>query len=360
MQKDNISIVVIDDDLSILSVISDLITSEYGYHVQTFSDAVQALMHIGSNPTSVVLTDIVMPRLDGLEVLKKTREYDEKISVILMTGHGDADKMRAAIRFGAFDFLRKPFEFAELFITVKQAVEKNRLLQVEEDNKRHLESLVEQRTIELFSAKDKLEKHYLNTIHAMVNAIEANDQYTRGHSERVTVLSILLGKQNGLSSTELNQLRIGALLHDVGKIGIYDSVLKKNGALSPEEYDMIKMHPIIGGKIISPVGLEPAVHKIILEHHEWIDGCGYPCGLQEDKIHFMARIVAVADAFDAMTSQRPYRKNLDFDLAREEIETMKGRQFDTKVATGFCRNINLFAETVQNKHDVKALLYGKF
>ncbi|PKN80840.1 MAG: two-component system response regulator [Candidatus Cloacimonetes bacterium HGW-Cloacimonetes-1] len=354
-----INILVVDDDEAILRIISRILIAVPNYRVYCCSDSLEALTHLQTKPINVMISDIVMPKLSGLELLKKVANIDSKISVILITGTQDSYKMRTAIQLNAFDFLRKPFDLAELEISVKQAIEKNALLIENENYQNNLELLVQQRTLELFDAKSKLERSYLNTIGAMVNAIEANDIYTKGHSERVTILSLLLGKKMRLSSEELKQLRVGSLLHDIGKIGILTQILSKPDTLTESEYELVKMHPTIGDKIIAPVGLPRSVHQIILQHHEWVNGKGYPHNLKGEDISLLSKIVSVADSFDAMTSQRVYRTDLDIKTAFEEIEQMSGIQFDDDIVRIFCSDQEYFTASIYNPDVTKEMLFGR-
>ena len=353
-------IMIIDDDYAMLDCVRMSLSNLPEYEITAMQDAEAALEMMQNHNFNLVITDIVMPHTSGLEVLKKVTQFDPKIPVILMTGDSDQQKMRTAIQLGAFDFLRKPFEIVELHIAVKQALNKNQLLIQNENYRYHLESIVEQRTLELFAAKNKLEKHYLNTIHAMVNAMEANDIYTRGHSERVTILSIMLGKHLKLDVEELKLLRIGAMLHDLGKIGIYDSVLNKDQSLTSNEYEIIKQHPVIGEKIIRPIGLPQGVHDIILQHHEWYGGSGYPFGIAGDRISFLARLVTVADSYDAMTSQRAYRQNLDPESASQEIRDKISEQFDPDLGLSFANSYRSFIEPLRDASATRELLFDMF
>lgn len=353
-------IMIIDDDYAMLDCVRMSLSNIPEYIITAVQDAGEALELMQNYSFNLVISDIVMPNISGLDLLKMVNNLDPKIPVILMTGDSDLQKMRTAIQLGAFDFLRKPFEIVELHIAVKQALSKNQLLIQNENYRYHLESIVEQRTLELFAAKNKLEKHYLNTIHAMVNAMEANDIYTRGHSERVTILSLMLGKHLKLDVEELKLLRIGAMLHDLGKIGIYDSVLNKNQTLTSNEYEIIKQHPVIGEKIIRPIGLPQAVHDIILQHHEWYGGNGYPYGIEGDKISHLARLVTVADSFDAMTSQRAYRQNLDPASASQEIRDKTREQFDPDFGIEFANNYRKLIEPLNDPPAARELLFDMF
>jgi HD-GYP domain-containing protein (c-di-GMP phosphodiesterase class II) len=188
---------------------------------------------------------------------------------------------------------------------------------------------------ELVKSKEKLEKAYLESIETLRFTVEAKDTYTKGHSDRVSEYSVLIGKKLGLPNKDLETLKIGGLFHDIGKIGISDSILLKNGKLTNEEYDEIKRHPIIGKNILSNAAIFQNIIPIVLYHHERFDGKGYPYGISDKDIPFLARIVAVADAFDAMTSKRSYRDELGLDYVKNEIKNKMGTQFDPIVATTF-------------------------
>lgn len=341
-------ILLIDDDMAMLDCLRMSLNSLGEYSVSTCEDALEGIERLKNHSFSVVITDVNMPRMSGLELLKWMNDFDTKIPVILITGESDSDIMLAAIHLGVYEFLKKPFAMNDLIITVKQAVQKHELLTQNELYQNNLESLVSLRTKELNGANQKLEQSYLNTIRAMVNAMEVNDVYMRGHSERVTAISVSLGQLMGLTKAELSILRIGAILHDLGKIGILSNVLQKAQGLTELEYTSIKQHPIIGAKIIDPIGLPPTVSQIILQHHEWYNGKGYPQGLDHSQINPLASIVSVADSFDAMTSQRPYRENLDFSRAIQEVHQNRSIQFDPLVAEILVKHQTQVFEVLHN------------
>jgi putative nucleotidyltransferase with HDIG domain len=236
--------------------------------------------------------------------------------------------MQTAIKLGVFDFLRKPFSLSELQISVKQAVQKHLLMMENLQYTEHLEKLVEEKAKELFEAHRLLELNFIRTVLAMINALEACDIYTKGHSERVTNISIIIGQAMNMTLAELKTLRTGAVFHDLGKIGIYPDLLHKPASLSSDELVLLRQHPVVGEKIIRPIALDKEILNIVSQHHERYDGSGYPSGLKNHDISLMAKIVAIADAYDAMTSTRSYRQSLSHAEAYEEIKRCAGTQFD--------------------------------
>lgn len=347
---------VIDDDISILDCVRLSLKNEKDYTVTTMHDPEQALEMIYEGGISTVISDVKMGKLSGLDILKAVREYDDRIPVVLITGSSDEEVMRKSIHLGVYEFLKKPFEISDLIVTVRQALEAHQLRVQNSKYKDKLKTLVLERTAELMETKAKLERSYLNTIHVMVNAMEVNDTYTLGHSERVTAISVGLGKVMDFSLEDLREIRIGALLHDLGKIGVMSNVLNKEQSLTDSEYDIIKRHPIAGAKIVDPMGLPKTVSKIILQHHEWYNGEGYPYGLKGEDIHLFARIVSVADSFDAMTSKRKYRSNLDYGRAAQEIYRNRGQQFDPEIGRIFYENRQQVLSVLTNKIALDDLL----
>ncbi len=359
MMQNRKRILVVDDEKSILDLIRQVLTDCDEYELQLTDDPHEALILLRTNQYNIVISDICMQGLDGLALLENVSRIDNKIPVILMTGFAETDVMQKAIKLGVYDFLRKPFNLSELMISVRRAAQKNDLVIQNENYKKHLENMVQQRTLELFNAKRKLESNFINTLNVMVNALEANDIYTRGHSERVTVISMLFGKHIALSSEELKKLRIGSLLHDLGKIGIYRSILTKQVSLSDDELTMMKEHPVIGARIVHPIGFPQDISDIILQHHEWCNGEGYPYGIALDKINHLARVVSIADAYDAMTSQRTYRQRLSPEEAITEISSQAGKQFDVDLSKQFSGILPRITQTIDDTKGSKAALFQK-
>ncbi len=327
-------ILLVDDEVAILEIMQETL-EDNDFKVTAVSDPTTLPDLIEHLDIDTVVTDIQMPKMDGITFLKLVKRYDKKLPVIMITGHADLNNLMVSFRLGAYDYLKKPFSMNELLITVTKAIEKRALqLQIERYYDL-LEEKVIEKTKELVVANQKLEENLVGTILAMINALEASDEYTRGHSERVTAISLMIGQQMDLDSDTLKILRLGSVLHDIGKLGISHGILRAPRKLDPLEYEVMKEHPSIGVKIIRPIDLDEEVFNIVGQHHERIDGNGYPNGLQGDQISMLARIVAVADTFDAITSDRPYRKALSTETAFQEILKNIEVQFDRKVVEAF-------------------------
>jgi response regulator RpfG family c-di-GMP phosphodiesterase len=284
-----------------------------------------------------MISDIKMPEMDGLELLKKVKTLGPQMMVIMMTGYAEVDTVVKALHFGAYDFILKPFDLDLVVFSVKKALDKKQLEEVVADYDQHLEELVEDRTADLRRAYGMLKKAHLDSVKMLVEAIDAKDAYTRGHSDRVRKWSVALAEKLGFSEKKLESLEFGALLHDIGMIGIKDEVLQKQGSLNPMEYEHIQEHPLIGVKIVEGGSSFKDEIPMIRHHHERFDGSGYPDGLVGENIPLEARIISIADAFDAMSSLRPYRREMSQEDALVEMEKGKGKQFDPKILEIFIK-----------------------
>jgi response regulator RpfG family c-di-GMP phosphodiesterase len=272
-----------------------------------------------------------MPEMDGLALLKRVKATNPKMMVIMVTAFPEIDLAVEAMHLGAYDFIIKPADLDLVILSVKKALEKKRLEEEIVAYRSHLERLVEERTTKLQQAYRILKKAHLDSVKVLVEAIDAKDPYTRGHSDRVTRMSLKIAFQFGFAEDRLESLEYGAFLHDIGKIGIKDEVLQKPGALNSEEYQYIQEHPLIGVKIIEGLDFFKDKIPMIRNHHEHYDGSGYPDGLLGAAIPLEARIIAVPDAFDAMTSARPHRGMMPLQDVLMELEKCKGTQFDPKI-----------------------------
>ncbi|MCP2519734.1 response regulator [Candidatus Aminicenantes bacterium AC-708-M15] len=329
-------LLVVDDEEGIRNLLSDFLTSK-GYYCTSAPSAEKALEILESeNDYSLVLSDIKMPTKSGLELLKEIKQNYPEIEVIMISALRDIDLAIEAMSNGAFNYITKPFKLQEVLITVEQALERRRLILENKRYQENLEELVKQKTIDLEETLRELRTTYNSTLESFIVALDARDTETQTHSQVVTQFTLTLAKKIGIKDgEELENIRKGALLHDIGKIGIPDKILKKPGKLTTQEWEIIKQHPIIGYKMISGIKFLKEASQIVLHHHEHFDGNGYPAKLKGNSIPLGARIFAVADALEALISDRPYRKALPIEEAKKEIIRCSGSQFDPKVVEAF-------------------------
>ncbi len=323
-------ILVIDDELapreSIRMVLKD------HYTVSTANGAFDGFDIMAADPADLVVLDIKMPRMDGITALCKIKEEYPETEVVLLTAYASLDTAREAIRHGAFDYLLKPFDKDDVMSVVKKGLQKKRDrngIRLERDILMDRATYLEE---QVSSVKDNIMTCYDGTVNALILTIDAKDHYTYDHSNRVAALSCSLARELGVPDKIIREIESAASIHDIGKIGIEEGILKKKGRLTPDEYTEIKKHPAIGTRIVQSVPfLEDAV-PVILYHHERFDGTGYPEGLRAEQIPLSARIVMVADAVDAMMNSRPYRDALGVGNVMQELRQNSGKQFDPDVA----------------------------
>jgi len=339
-------VLITDDDPAIQKVLT-LGLSRAGFETRVASAGQLAvdLLTGGEFEPDCILLDIRMTGLTGLDVLPILKRERPLTPVIMLTALVDLDAGIQSMKRGAFDYLVKPVQKADVIDAIRKAiryrdllVENERLAAENREYQAYLELKVEERTAELFSAYRKLQKVNLETVRVLAETIEAKDPYTRGHCNRVRLLAVRLYDAVRPDSKDPNEreiLEYGALLHDIGKIGIPEGLLHKNGRLTDEEVRIFNQHPTIGANILKEVEFFRPCLPIVRSHHEWHDGHGYPDGLKGDEIDFLVKIVSVADAFDAMTSTRPYRLALPVDRALGELSAGKGVQFDPELVDLF-------------------------
>lgn len=333
-------LLIIDDEPNVLSVLYSLLSEQYD--CKTAACAAEALEYLKREHYDLVLSDIMMPGMSGLELLEKIRQLCPETVVILISGNLNIQSAIEAMRRGAFDYVTKPFNLSDVEIAVQRAMRHQSLLKANQQYEQHLEDLVSLRTHELSIANvnlnttlDKLYLNYRATLRALAAALEARDVETKGHSERVVAYCMRLGKQLKLSDRDLITLEHGALLHDIGKIGVPDGILLKRGALTDEEWAYMRRHVDYGAQILRGIDFLEGASQIVAQHHERYDGAGYPNRLEGDMICLGARIFAVADAVDAITSDRPYRSARGFDDAAEELIKCAGSHFDPAIVSAF-------------------------
>jgi putative nucleotidyltransferase with HDIG domain/PAS domain S-box-containing protein len=430
-------LLIVDDDIGILTILADVL-QRWGYHVACCTNAAEALERLGEQQYDLLISDLVMPDTDGIQVLNKARFIDPDLMCIIMTGHGTIQTAVDAMKIGAFDYIIKPLDFKMLKNIVARACEVHGMLKLKEiyrsiieDHQKEIicrfltdgtltfmneafcryfdrtkEQLLGRNFIEFIDdakredvanalssispanpivtidlpfnqrpgliqhqrwiikgiffgndhhrenqavgiditeqkrAEESLQELFMGLVRAMVNALDAKSQWTRGHSERVALYTEEIAKKLGIEENELKNLRLASLLHDIGKIGTYDYLLDKPTKLTPEEYEIVKKHPIQGAKILQEIHQLKDIIPLIRHHHERIDGMGYPDGLSGDSIPLGARIIHIADSFDAMTADRPYRSGLSREHTMAELLRCSGTQFDSKILEVFLKVLN--------------------
>ena len=330
-------VLVVDDEEALRGLVATLLERS-GYSTTIAGSAEEALLRLQEGPAyDLVLSDVMMPGTDGLTLLQRICTDHPGTPVVMITAVQDVHVATTAFRNGAIDYLIKPFVRAQLESVVLRALEHGRLMKRNAEYRQNLEDIVASRTGRLRATMEDLERSYDITLEAMGDALDLRDEETEGHSKRVTAYTIALGRAMGLDTEQLKVIARGALLHDFGKIATPDSILLKPGKLDPEEMSLMREHCRRGYEIVRKIPFLKEASEIVYTHQERFDGKGYPRGLSGADIPLGARIFAIADTMDAMTSDRPYRKGTTFEAAREEIVRCAGGQFDPVVVEAFLR-----------------------
>jgi response regulator RpfG family c-di-GMP phosphodiesterase len=316
---------IVDDEPRLRQVILHLMRND-GFRCYEAGDGADALRVLEAHPATLVLTDVRMPRMDGIELLRQVRARYPETAVMMLTAVADVESAVSCFAIGALDYLTKPFNLEEVRARVSQALERRRLVI---ENREYRERLEDKVAVQA----RRLEELFLASIQSLAEALEVKDPYTRGHSVRVSQYSAVIARALGLDGEMVRQIELGGHVHDIGKIGVREAVLNKPGPLTPEEYQHIMTHPVVGWRILSPLLAEtPAALNIVRSHHERFDGRGVPDGLAGAAIPLEARIAAVADSLDAMSSGRPYRPAVPgWSEAMDELRRHSGTQFDADV-----------------------------
>ncbi|HMN08839.1 MAG TPA: response regulator [Gemmatimonadaceae bacterium] len=325
---ESVRCLVVDDEPHLRRVLVRLMQSD-GFTCEEAGSGLEALDVLSRRPATLVLTDLQMPELDGMGLLREVRARFPDTAVMLITAVADVGTAVNCLAEGAMDYITKPFHLDEVRARVRQALEKRRLILENRDYQDRLEEKV------AVQAR-RLEEIFLASIQSLAEALEVKDPYTHGHSLRVAKYSSVIARSLGLDAEVVRQVEVGGKVHDIGKIGVRESVLNKAGPLTDEEYRHIMTHPVVGWRILSPLLDEmPMALNIVRSHHERFDGRGIPDGLAGLDIPIEARIAAVADTFDAMTSERPYRPGVPLHATTAELRRCAGAQFDPDVVDAF-------------------------
>jgi putative nucleotidyltransferase with HDIG domain len=334
MNADAENILVVDDEEAIREVVSTMLESK-GYHCTAVSNGRAAQEFVRKQTPDLVLSDMIMPEMDGIKLLEWLRNFDPEIPVIMVTAIHDISTALEAIRRGAYDYILKPFEKDQLFHGVGRALQHRRLVIENRNYQVSLQQQVDDKTAQLRTAFAQLEQSYDDTLEALGSALDLKDAETEGHCQRVTAFTISIAKLVPVASSYLPILARAAFLHDIGKMAIPDSILRKPGPLNDDEKQIMRTHCEIGYNVLRRIPFLRDAAEIVLAHQEFFDGTGYPRGLRGEQIPLGARIFSIADAMDAMISDRPYRRALPMSHAKDEIRRCAGTQFDPKIVAVF-------------------------
>jgi len=341
-------ILIVDDDKQVREVLHQIFLTA-GYNCRLAQDGREGVVMFKAARPPLTVTDLKMPNMTGIELLQQVREVDQDAAVIVLTGAADVKTAIESLKLGAYDFIMKPVNVDELLIAADRALERRQLLIERRQYQAMLEHRVEEATHHLAAAYRELESTYRATLEALGSALDTRDVGTESHSRRVHGYALATAREYGMPETELSDLAHGVLLHDIGKIGIPDSILLKPGPLTPEEWKVMRTHPEIGRRLIESIPFLRGAVPIVYAHHEKWDGTGYPHGLAAEEIPVGARIFSVVDAFDAMTFDRPYSKAIAFDAAKAELKRCAGAHFDPSVVEAFLRVPETLLEEIRRR-----------
>jgi putative two-component system response regulator len=316
--QSRISILVVDDDPLVNEILSNAVCKA-GYMCYSAPDAEQALGILKQNNVDVMIADIVLPRKNGLE-LAKIAKSTYNCDIIVITGFEDGIKYEDVVGQGAKDFIRKPLSPRELIVRLNRIISERRMISLQKKTEHELKENFE-----------KLQRLLEGTVNALASALEKRDPYTSGHQRRVATIACKIAERLNCPQVQIDGIRLAGLLHDIGKISIPVDILIKPAKLDENEYEIIKQNPQIGYEIIKDIEFNQPISVMVIQHHERLNGTGYPAGLKADEIILEAKILAVADVVEAMTSHRPYRVSLGIDRAIEEIARNKGILYDTQI-----------------------------
>ena len=342
LDNSNYKIIAVDDEEGIVDSLS-IFLKRSGYNFTGVTDPQEAIEKVKNEHFDLMILDFILTPFHGDQVVEEIRKFNKDLYILLLTGHKDlAPPLETIKRLDIQGYCEKSDKFDQLLLLIESGIKS--IKQMNE---------IKKINNELSDTYEKLEQAYLESIQTLRYTVEAKDTYTRGHSDRVSEFSVLIGKHLHLPDADIDTLRIGGLFHDIGKIGVPDTILQKEAKLTNDEYSQIKQHPNIGVHILSHAKIFQNILPIVEHHHERFDGTGYPGRLAGQNIPYLARITSIADSFDAMSSRRSYRDSLPLDVIISEFQKGRGTQFDPKLTDIFLDILeNHFdeIEEIQEKH----------
>lgn len=342
LPNDMYKIIIVDDDIEIIKSLY-IHLKDTGYNLTSVTNPIDAIEKVRNEHFDLMILDFNMPQISGSEVVEKIREFNKELYILLFAEHKELLSSIDTIKqLDIQGYCEKENDFDQLFLLIQYGIKSVAQM-----------NLTKSINSELQESKEMLEKAYLETIETLRYTVEAKDYYTRGHSDRVSDYSVLIGKKMNLSDEDIEKLHIGGLFHDIGKIGIPDEILLKNDSLTTEEYSEIKKHTSIGAHILSNATLFKELIPIVKYHHERYDGNGYPENLKGEDIPLLARITSVADTFDAMMSKRSYRNALSLEHIKQELKNCSGNQLDPNI-------VPIFLDILENEYDKIKEIQNKY
>src|SRR5439155_1598310 len=325
-----VQILVVDDEEPIRNALKKFLTQQQ-YEVYAAGTGEEALQQLRRHRIALMLCDIRMPGTSGVDLVPQAIEIEPELAILMLTAVNDATSAALCMQRGAMDYLTKPIELADLGRAVQRALKRREMLLENRQLNQWLKEEVSTRAAELQRERMKLERLSIATLEALVNALEAKDPYMRGHSARVADLSATVAHELGIPEEEVEHVRVAGRLHDIGKIGTRESVLNKQGALTPDEFEHVKQHVVIGSQILAPLSHLGDIIPAVRHHHERWDGTGYPDGLRGEEIPIGARIIGAAEVFDALSTSRAYQEKMTAEKAVQRAADLAGTVLDPKV-----------------------------
>jgi putative nucleotidyltransferase with HDIG domain len=325
-----VSVLVVDDEEPIRTALKKYLVQQQ-FDVYTAGSGDEALDQLRRHKIALMLSDIRMPGTSGVDLVPQAIEIEPDLAILMLTAVNDATSAALCMQRGAMDYLTKPIELADLGRAVQRALRRRDMLLENRQLNQWLKEEVTTRTAELQRERMRLERISTATLEALVNTLEAKDPYLRGHSARVADLSATVAAELGLSDEQVDEVRVAGRLHDIGKIGTRESVMNKQGPLTPEEYEHVKQHVLIGSQILAPLSHLGPIIAYVRSHHERWDGTGYPDHLSGEAIPIGARVIGAAEVYDALSTSRPYQDKLSAEDAVQRTAELSGTALDPKV-----------------------------
>jgi putative two-component system response regulator len=340
--KSRSRILIVDDEQDVCALLIHYIDG-LGYECFETGNSKEALTQVQNNQMDLIITDLSMPGMDGIELLREIKRCDDNLPVVMITGNNDPISIIDAMKTGADDYILKPFTLQEISRGISGSLKRSAIRKQIQAFQNNLERMLLERT-------SQVQHLFLSIVQSLIVALEQKDAYTNGHSQRVAWLSVSLAEAAGITRRDIDILHVAAVFHDLGKIGIHESILTKTSPLTKEEYSHIKTHCDLGVRILAPLQEFKEILPLVRHHHERYDGRGYPMNLRREEIPFGARILSIADAFDAMISGRSYRSSLSIDKAISRLRRASGSQFDPDLVRRFISfaESDKFRETIHS------------